>query len=239
MIKDPLKSYYEYENNLKKSILKELGMVDEQNIPFVITSGCIANYRTVLDSLFLNGFARNVFIPKPSDNQLKECIFRSKLSYDEYHYLNYITGALNFGAMLEDFYLCSHHSTFYVDLNTQYPSGCTLHQNHWKELLACCKEREYLVWFNLANGNLGEVSFTESLLPVKNCISQGIDCFLSIDFTNSLSLQQEGIGCVFAFPKKAEQSILMNGLDCSKRNLAICSTLLTDETLRKEWYFMI
>ena len=59
------------------------------------------------------------------------------------------------------------------------------------------------------------------------------------DGGEAVGMTEEGIGCVFAFPKKAEQSILMNGLDCSKRNLAICSTLLTDETLRKEWYYMI
>lgn len=227
-------SYYDGEKFMKQHVLSMLNIEDD-SIPFTTTSGCIANYRTVLDVLLLNGVSRSLFIPRPSDNRLKECIFRSKLSYDEYRLLNYRSATLNFGGLLEDFYLHPHHSCFFIDLGSHYPTGCTLEMPHWMELLDCCKQRNSILWFNLANGGLTKNTFKEDLQPVQTCIELEIPCILSIDFTNSLSVRGSGLGCIAAFVGKVEQSGLMAGMTASSQDLAMYSMLFSNPELEEKW----
>lgn len=220
---------------MKKEVFMLLG-VNDMSIPFVSTSGCISNYRTILDAMFLSGLSRSVIIPRPSDNRLKECIFRSKISYDEYRYLNYRSGGLNFGGMLEDFYLNSYHSCFFVDLGIQYPTGCIIRDNHWRELLDCCKQHHLLLWLNLQNGGLGEKSLQEDLQPVRECIQNEIGCILSIDFSGSLGLQRNGIGCVVAFVDKVDPSLLYSGFQSSVYCLDRFYSLFSEDDSRLRWF---
>lgn len=220
---------------MKKEVFMLLGVKD-MSIPFVSTSGCISNYRTILDAMFLNGWSRSVSIPRPSDNRLKESIFRSRISYDEYRYLNYRSGGLNFGGMLEDFYLNSYHSCFFIELGIQYPTGCVIRDNHWRELLDCCKQHHLLLWLNLQNGGLGEKRFQEELQPVRECIENGVECILSIDFSRSLGLQNNGIGCVVAFVDKADPSLLYSGFQSSVYCLEKFYSLFSDDDSRFRWF---
>lgn len=212
--------------------------ISDSNVPFISTNGAIGNYRTVLDILFLNGISRALHIPRPSDNRLKECIFRSRIAYDEYRWMNYRSSSLHFGGFVEDVYLRPLHSCFFVDLGVHYPSGCFLEAPHWRELFGVCKQRDSLLWLNMGWGGLGNHSFKEDIQPIQECIEMGIPAILSIDFTNSLGLHGDGFGCIMALNEKVQLNGLLSGMQSSMQNVAMYFELFSNQDSERKWYVL-
>ena len=209
-------------------------------LTFIPTSGEKMNHFLASNVITTCGLFTRVFIPYPFPPQFQRVLRIHRIKSNDYRYVDYRTGHLNFGGMLEDFYLCPHHSCFVLSVPGCYPTGLCLCDSEWEEILKCCAEHQHVIWFiashlGLRSGN-GYVDFA----PIRECIKLHIDCMVSLDLESSLMIPGAGVASLFVVRgEDGNRSRLVDiaGMfdQATTRGMQLCSSLFSESSKIRQW----
>ena len=207
---------------------------------FLPTAGVKTNNHAASIFLATNGLCSRVFIPYPSSPQFQRTLRINRIKSNDYRFVNYRTGFLNFAQMLEDFYLCPNESCFVVNVPGCFPTGLCLNETEWNELFKCCVENHHILWFNASHLGLRSGNGFVDFSPIRECIKLHIDCILSLDLESSLMLPGLGASALAVVSGDDNESDFLSGMGrvidgASLYGMKLCSSFFSDEKKVEEW----
>ncbi len=124
------------------------------------------------------------------------------------------------------------------------PTGADLLPEQWDKVLDIVQKRRLLAFMDMAYQGFGQ-DFDSDAYAVRQAAGRGIDLFVSLSFSKSMSLYGERVGVLAAVCADAAQADLVFGqLKYGVRQIyssppvhgaELAARVLADETLRRQW----
>jgi len=191
------------------------------NLAFADAGNIVADGRTVttqaisgtgalrIGSAYLNAFSggKTVFLPRPSWGNHNPIFTHGGNKIDNFAY--YDAGTCGFDAAgcydelrnkvpngsVVVFHACAHN-----------PTGVDPLPEQWKELSAICKEKEFLVFFDMAYQGFASGSVDQDAFAVRQFVEDGHNILLSQSFSKNMGLYGQRTGAFTVVCKDAEEA---------------------------------
>jgi len=191
------------------------------NLAFADAGNVIADGRTVttqaisgtgalrIGSAYLNAFSggRTVFLPRPSWGNHNPIFTHGGNKIDNFAYYDGSTCGFDAAGCYDElrnkvpkgavvvFHACAHN-----------PTGVDPLAEQWKELSAICKEKEFLVFFDMAYQGFASGSVDQDAFAVRQFVEDGHNILLSQSFSKNMGLYGQRTGAFTVVCKDSEEA---------------------------------
>lgn len=181
----------------------------------VVSSGRCANTQTIsgtgalrIGGEFISKFydSKTIHLPNPSWGNHTPIFKNSGLNVSGYNYYNPQGCDLNFSGMMQDiakipegdvilFHACAHN-----------PTGVDPSPEQWKEMSEVCKDRNLLVFFDMAYQGFASGNVDQDAFAVRQFIEDGHNIVLAQSFAKNMGLYGERVGAFSVVCADAEEA---------------------------------
>lgn len=168
----------------------------------------------------------------------------SGLKLERYPYLDAVTGAVNFAAMLETIDGLPTGSVVLLHASCHNPTGADLSDAQWRELVQVLKRRKLLPYVDMAYQGLGR-SVDEDAFAIRLVASELPEALFAVSCSKNFGLYRERVGALHVLSEtpQAADAVLSQLVRIARtiysmppdHGAAIVHEILGDATLRAKW----
>jgi len=157
---------------------------------------------------FLGRFAKNkqIYLPKPSWGNHTPIFKNAGLDVQGYTYYQADGCKLDFSGMCADIKSMPKGATILLHACAHNPTGVDPNSEQWKEISALCKERELLVFFDMAYQGFASGSVDEDAAALRYFVNDGHKVLLAQSFAKNMGLYGERVGAFTVVCNDAEEA---------------------------------
>lgn len=229
----------------KLSFGEESPLVKEGKIATVQTLSGTGALR--MGAEFLKRFAKDakVLISNPTWGTHISIMEHAGVEYQKYRYWDAENRNLNLPGMLEDLRAAPNNSAVLLHAAAHNPTGVDPTKEQWAEIMAVCKEKGHICWFDSAYQGFATGDLEIDAYALRMFAEAGLPTFVSQSFAKNFGLYGERAGTFSTTCANPEAvKAVMSNLDLIIRNLyssppkhgaLIVKTILGTPELYQEW----
>ncbi|RHY51603.1 hypothetical protein DYB30_010415, partial [Aphanomyces astaci] len=187
-----------------------------------------------------------IYLPNPTWGNHIPIMKDAGLDVKRYSYFEPASRGLNFSGLISDLQGAPSKSVFLLHACAHNPTGVDPTLDQWKEISAVMKAKEHIVFFDCAYQGFASGDADRDAAALRLFVEDGHNVVLSQSYAKNFGLYGERVGALSIVCKDADEAaraesqlkILIRPTYSNPpiHGALLVSTILGDDTLKKQWY---